>query len=1376
MSDFHDQPFNRVEPSQSDITARSPYEHLSAIGEDSADNQKSTTLVTQNEDGSVLERLEFIQKNLIPDVSGLCFSGTCDTGMTASTTTIVCADLSGYTDDFFNSKYYMIIIKNANSVGNAPENELKQITDYTSSSGTFVVNAFSANVEEGDKIFVIHRILALIGWNDAANDMTTSSVVQDIDGSILERSESVIKALQIVAAAGTGFEEDGSGPTVYKSLVAAKGTTTGAGTTATFVDTGRTEGLSYWIGQQIMALSGSAAFQVRTIVADTGAGTLTVEPLLSAAPGSGIEYMIFTRKASDYILGDNTASNAYSSSNVTSDIDGSIIERSESVLKAMQVVAAAGTGFEEDGTGPTLYKSLVAAKGTTTGAGTTATFVDTGRTEGASYWVGQQIMALSGSAGFQVRTIVADDGAGTLTVEPLLSAAPGTPIEYMIFTRKASDYILGDNTANNAYDSSSVAQNADGSVLERLEYIQQNLIPDVGGLVFRGTCDTGMAASATTIVCAHLSGYGNNFFDTKYYMQILKNTNSVGNAPEREVRQITAYTSSTGTFTVTAFSANVEETDEILVMHECLVAVGRDDNNNTFSSANVVANSDGSVLERLEHLLIAVGGTTGTTSALGTTTTAVDTVARTEANDYWNGAMFVCVDGANAGLARPIYDFDNASGTLYFEPAFPNAVAASVNYIILNRYDVARILGDNSTDNSWSSSLVVPNPDGSVLERLEFKQHQNGGFYWGSCTTKVDTAHTTSTDLIGYGNSNFASGDYWIRLLYTSGAAVVGETKLISAYTSATGAFTHAAFSVALEVGDLFIILHKSQMLLVQCADTSDPVDMTPEVTDHSPLANLLTNDGDTSGYDRRTHSQEAQSNALGITVGGTLTGFEGDGTGTNVFKTLIAVQGSTTGAGSTSTIVDAARTEGANYWIGHKVKMITGGAAGQVRTIVADTGAGTLTVEPLLFAASGNGSDYVILANKASDYILGDNTANNAYDSSSVVANQDGSALERLDIAQHRGAFAYEGKCSTEVGVGATTVLELAGYGDDYFNSEFYLLVTWTHDGAAPLGEITKISDYTSATGAFTHANLTAAVATTDYVAILHKSQLLTLPCADTSDPVDMTPEVQDHSALANLLTDDGDTSAYDRRTDSQEAISNVMGITVGGTLTGFEGDGTGVNLFKSLVAVQGYASGDGNAGGTTIVDALRTEGADYWNGHYITILSGANAGQTRQIVDDSGAGTLTIDPAFKAQVLTNVTYAILKLYANTTAVTGTELVATTTTDLNPGGGTTDLWTGTNQNLTLETLMFRCATGAPGGTLTSIKIFVDTATEHTLIGTVEGAVANLTSEAEISWTGATLIVVGDKIQITAAGGAAASYVCTVVARYKPNVAGGVLA
>jgi len=128
----------------------------------------------------------------------------------------------------------------------------------------------------------------------------------------------------------------------------------------------------------------------------------------------------------------------------------------------------------------------------------------------------------------------------------------------------------------------------------------------------QGVCDSGMAGSTTTIVCDDLAGYGDDFFNNQYYMQVLHNDNSAGNAPEKQVRQITDYVSATGTFTTSAFGANVEGDDIILVLHESAIAVGRDDADNAFASTNVASNADGSMLERQEYVQETIGTPTDT--------------------------------------------------------------------------------------------------------------------------------------------------------------------------------------------------------------------------------------------------------------------------------------------------------------------------------------------------------------------------------------------------------------------------------------------------------------------------------------------------------------------------------------------------------------------------------------------------------------------------------------------------------------------------------------------------------------------------------------------------------------------------------------------
>jgi hypothetical protein len=160
----------------------------------------------------------------------------------------------------------------------------------------------------------------------------------------------------------------------------------------------------------------------------------------------------------------------------------------------------------------------------------------------------------------------------------------------------------GENNANNDFDSSLVVSNADGSQLERLEYIQSQIAALASGeVLIKGVADAG-TNSTTAIPIAALAGFGNDFFNNQFYMQILKNSNNAGAAPEKQTRKITDYASTTGTFTTDAFSAAVEAGDICLILHESVVAIGSNNADNVFDSSAVAANADGSQLERLEAI------------------------------------------------------------------------------------------------------------------------------------------------------------------------------------------------------------------------------------------------------------------------------------------------------------------------------------------------------------------------------------------------------------------------------------------------------------------------------------------------------------------------------------------------------------------------------------------------------------------------------------------------------------------------------------------------------------------------------------------------------------------------------------------------------
>ncbi len=118
-------------------------------------------------------------------------------------------------------------------------------------------------------------------------------------------------------------------------------------------------------------------------------------------------------------------------------------------------------------------------------------------------------------------------------------------------------------------------------------------------------------------------------------------------------------------------------------------------------------------------------------------------------------------------------------------------------------------------------------------------------------------------------------------------------------------------------------------------------------------------------------------------------------------------------------------------------------------------------------------------------------------------------------------------------------------------------------------------------------------------------------------------------------------------------------------------------------------------------------------------------------------------------------------------------------TADVQRAAGTYDLFTGTAQDVLIDSLTIRMSGGAAGGTVTSISIQTNDATPQTFISALEGAIGNLLNQAQLSWApagGKILLKVGQKIQLTIAGGAAgAANLADVAVDYHAVVSGGYL-
>ncbi len=126
-----------------------------------------------------------------------------------------------------------------------------------------------------------------------------------------------------------------------------------------------------------------------------------------------------------------------------------------------------------------------------------------------------------------------------------------------------------------------------------------------------------------------------------------------------------------------------------------------------------------------------------------------------------------------------------------------------------------------------------------------------------------------------------------------------------------------------------------------------------------------------------------------------------------------------------------------------------------------------------------------------------------------------------------------------------------------------------------------------------------------------------------------------------------------------------------------------------------------------------------------------------------------------------------------------GTVQVFRTTIDLAQAAASYTLWTGTTEDFIVDTLIIRlpAVDVSDDAAITSISIHTDDVTPAVFLSTIDGAVANLTSEAQLGYTGVVYINTGSIIQLTIAGGAAdATTTCEVVVKGYSAVDTGTLA
>ena len=1077
--------------------------------------------------------------------------GRCNAAMGASTTTIVSDDLVGYGDDAFNTGYQMIVLLSNATPGVPPEMEMRDITNYASDTGTFTVEAFSAQVKLNDLILIVSNAMA--------------------------------------------------------SMVSAYGIADLNSTAALIRDSVRVEADNWWNGQQIMMLSGLARGQVRPIWDFANAnGDIFVSPNFDAVPAAGDVYAIIPRYAEIVPRTIDDTQNA-----LTSQVIG---------RKDDTTVPKAGTDKTTMG-----YLKAIAARGmgviqaTVTSGSSTVVVVTSLIGFKDNFFANQFYMQVIKAGGFapegRVRKITGyTSDTGVFGVEDFIDSVD-TNDEILIIHES------------------------------QLASLSPDLrIGDESGLIFSGVCSATHAAPTLNAVCIGLAGFGDNFFNTRFWIQIVTGIASP------VVRKITDYDSLTGTFTWAGATANVSALDKIFIIHESLVAPTAGETADRFVSHSVGAKTD-LPIPKIAADKSSVSYLKGLLSRGMCVIQGICTLAAPSANiidstdlvgygtNFFTGNFYMQVV-ASASAAnnevRKILGYSTAGGQ-FITDAFSGVVTAGDQLLIIHESLV--VAGRNDVDNTFDSSAVVGNQNGSLLERLELAQSHGITGVFGVVSTGGSDVTLAAIDLVGYGDDFFKT-HFYVQVL-KSALITIGTTKKITAYTSTTGVLTFASFGANFTAGDIFVVLHES-LVAIGRNDANNEFD-----------SSLVTANADGSALERLEDIHDDIGDASGLFYRGVCTGGSDTtaivpgliGFGDDYFNTKFFIQ-----------IVFNANSHGASPE--PKTRVVTD----------YDTATGTFTFATVTDTLEVG--DYVLIFHE-SLAATGRNDADNAFDSSAVVRNVDGSVLERIedlmqDIMGSLGITTYPAVASPGNGVSIAQVVRAIIHsmvgGDTY-------------------------TGYTNISGT---ANVSLDAIAQKFATILAANGVnIFNPTIQGAARTDLeiafnilATYISDSAAAYSATVDPGGTA----RTCLETTLEDIGKMLAGGGITTYPVSavpGNGVSmasvlrkLFEVCVGVYDSTAVVSNPDGsilereeyiqtqlgygarlltedlstalnyTLITSAAEiTEAAGFWKNALVICLTGLNAGQARPVIANT-VDTVTVFPAFSGLLVAGDTFLLISAY----------------------------------------------------------------------------------------------------------------------------------
>jgi len=449
-----------------------------------------------------------------------------------------------------------------------------------------------------------------------------------------------------------------------------------------------------------------------------------------------------------------------------------------------------------------LLATSILASGTFTNSSATVP-ADTGRTEGSNFWNGTLLMPITGALSFQPRTIVIFDNAGgvfTLDPENPFTAAPAVGDEYVILAYQyplepatdgsnnlTSAHVIGSKTDTALYDVNNTA-----SIVRYLKALHEEKIEATGTadagsdtntlrdaartetddywngqtLHFISGANIGLSRAIVGFAAAtddielrpafpNVIGVGDIYVITSNHQEVVPTADTADNLQPRDV-----IGNKTDTIPVmNAAPANDSLVRQIKAILErvgqtpadpddsVLTNLGQRDDTATLDDLSDITTT--SIQAKLRRLLLRFSVDAFSATVQGVARTDVENMVQGLAN-YLSSAGAAWAVTANPGgvernnLEQTLEDFADVlaggNGIITFPAAVQAGNGVSIAEVLRH---VSEAVGEDTGNNTFSSTNITEDGAGSVLERL---QEIRGRTTTG--THNIEIAHGTAVQTV----------------------------------------------------------------------------------------------------------------------------------------------------------------------------------------------------------------------------------------------------------------------------------------------------------------------------------------------------------------------------------------------------------------------------------------------------------------------------------------------------------------------------------------------------------------------------------------------------------------------------------------------------